>query len=230
MDKQIVITNLSKVYHQANSQEVKALNNVNLEINKGESVSIMGVSGSGKTTLLNCIGLLDDYSEGEIIIDNQDVATFTDKEAREFRKNNFGYITQDYKLILNNTVYANVMFPLIFSNKYKNNKERSKRVHNVINMVGLNLKDKNKIKDLSLSDKERVAIARAIVNDPEIILADEPTDTLDSNNKLQIMNIYERLYEEGKTIIIVTHDHEIARLMKSTYYMIDGSINKCKLL
>lgn len=216
-----------KVFNPGKKNETKVLNGINLKVYKGDSISIMGVSGSGKTTLLNVIATIDHLSDGTYKLNNEiDVDALEDSKLAELRSSTFGYILQDYSLLNNDKVYDNVILPLSFSKKYRSTKDRKKRVQDVVESVGLTSKLKEKVKNLSGGERQRVAIARAIINDPDIILADEPTGALDSITKEEIMDIINALNKAGKTIIMVTHDIEVASRLKKLIYIRDGVLKK----
>ena len=224
---QIELKDVKKIYNRGKENEVVALNNISLTINSGDSLAIMGVSGSGKTTLLNSIGCIDSFTSGDYFLKGMNIKRFNDAELAEIRSNYIGYILQEYGLLYRDSVLDNVILPLCFSSKYKTLKERKARAKACLEEVGLLDKIKEKVINLSGGQKQRVAIARAIVNNPEIILADEPTGALDSKTKEEIMDILIRLNNEGKTVIVVTHDKEVAERMNKTIEIYDGKI-RCK--
>jgi ABC-type antimicrobial peptide transport system, ATPase component len=228
MENLIVLKNLNKTYNLKKANENHVLKDINLEIHKGEALSIMGVSGSGKTTLLNIIGCLDNFDTGTYILNNQDVSKANDFTLAKIRSNFIGYVLQEYSLINKQTVYENVVLPLCLSNKYHSHKACKERVFEVLKMVGIMDKMKEKVINLSGGQRQRVAIARAMINDPEILLADEPTAALDSNTKKEIMELFISLNKLGKTIIIVTHDKEVASYFNKVLYIKDGKINTNK--
>ena len=224
----IKIRDLYRTFNKNSNNEQKVLRGINLDINKGKSISIMGVSGSGKTTLLNIIGLIDKKYYGSYYYYDEknnneiNIGSLNDIQLAKMRNSVFGYILQEYGLLVNNNVYDNVYLPLCFSSKFKKHSDRKKRVYEVLEKVGLSKKAKSKVKNLSGGEKQRVAIARALVNNPSIILADEPTGALDSDTKLQIMDILKLLNKEGCTVIMVTHDIEVASYFDDIYYMKNG--------
>ena len=204
---------------------VKALDNVTVSINRGEIVSIVGPSGSGKTTLLNLIGALDYIDSGTITIDGQELSKLSDKELSFVRRETIGYVFQNFNLLEELNAEKNIEMPLILSRKPK--EERKKRVEELLNSVGLLERRNHKPDQLSGGEQQRVAIARALVNDPEIILADEPTGNLDSSTGKRILNLLIDLSKEHKkTLVFVTHDNEQAILAQRQLIMNDGTIIK----
>lgn len=191
-------------YYLMGKEKFYALRNINLKIKRGEFVAIIGPSGSGKSTLLNIIGGLDCPSEGKVFVENQDIFKFNDKKISEYRLNKIGFVFQFFYLEPNYTVYENVVIPLIFSRK----NSREKRVKEILEKVGLSQKMKNRAVELSGGERQRVAIARAIINDPNILLCDEPTGNLDSKTGLSIIQLLKELNKEGKTVVMVTHNLE----------------------
>ena len=215
----IELKNISKIYGSKDNQVV-ALKNITLTINKGEFVTILGTSGSGKSTLLNIIGCLDKPTTGAYLYENEDIIKINDKKLSKLRNKSFGFILQFFGLINDESVYENVSVPLQYSDK-KNKKEL---VGNIVKKLGIFNKIKAKPTELSGGQCQRVAIARALVNDPDIILADEPTGALDKKTGLQVIDILKQLNSEGKTIIIVTHDQTIADKSKRIIQLEDGNI------
>ena len=217
----ISIEKISKKYKTGNG-EFYALNDVSLTINDGEFVAIVGKSGSGKSTLLNLIGTLDSATDGTITVDGQDITNLDNKSLAFFRNSKLGFVFQSFYLEPEYTVYENVELPLILAGRLgKNNAEL---INEVLKLVDLTDKAKNKAKNLSGGESQRVAIARAIVNNPDIILADEPCGNLDTSNSENIMNIFKTLHSEGKTVIMVTHDSEEAQVASRIVTISDGQI------
>jgi putative ABC transport system ATP-binding protein len=216
----INLTNIEKVY-RTSSIETLALNNINLNIRKGEFVSIMGPSGCGKSTLLNIMGLLDEPSKGSVELDGQRVSTYRDKELARLRNEKIGFIFQSFHLINDLSVVDNVEIPLLY--RSTNGKPRQTYAKEALEKVGLSNRIKHFPKQLSGGQKQRVAIARAIVGKPEIILADEPTGNLDSAMGNEIMNILQGLNDEGATIIMVTHDENMAKRTHRLIRLFDGT-------
>ncbi|MGL5634068.1 MAG: ABC transporter ATP-binding protein [Sarcina sp.] len=198
------------------------LKDINLTINKGDFLGVLGPSGSGKTTLLNIAGCLDNPSEGNVYIDGRNITKMKDKEVSKLRGNFIGFIVQDYALIREYTVYENVVLPLSYSNVKKQNQRE--KAEFILKRVGLLEKINSYPEELSGGQCQRVAIARALINDPSLILADEPTGALDQKTGIEIMNILKELNEEGKTIVLITHDINVANLCKQTINIVDGSI------
>jgi len=217
----IHLQNVEKVY-RTDTIETLALSNINLNIAKGEFLSIMGPSGCGKSTLLNIIGLLDAATKGQVLIDNQDTTHLSDKAMAQFRNKKIGFIFQSYHLINDLAVQDNVELPLLY--RSSSAKERRKLSAEALQKVGLSNRMKHFPKQLSGGQKQRVAIARAIVGQPEIILADEPTGNLDSAMGDEIMNILLHLNSaEGTTIIMVTHDEYMAKKTHRLVRLFDGT-------
>ncbi|SEN91217.1 putative ABC transport system ATP-binding protein [Chitinophaga rupis] len=213
---------IEKVY-RTDTIETVALNNINININKGEFVSIMGPSGCGKSTLLNIMGLLDIPSRGEVQIDGKPVVSFKDAELAELRNRKLGFIFQSYHLINDLNVLDNTELPLIY--RKISGAERKRRAMEALTKVGLSARAKHYPGQLSGGQRQRVAIARAIVGQPEIILADEPTGNLDSVMGNEIMKILNTLTQDDKvTIVMVTHDEQIARQTSRLIRLYDGSL------
>lgn len=216
----IKLQNVEKVY-RTSSIETLALNNINLNVKKGEFVSIMGPSGCGKSTLLNIIGLLDAPSKGIIEIDGQKVESYQDKAVAPLRNKMLGFIFQSFHLINDLSVIDNVEIPLLYRSTTA--KQRRELAEEALEKVGLSNRMKHFPKQLSGGQKQRVAIARAIVGKPEIILADEPTGNLDSAMGNEILNILESLNEGGATIVMVTHDDAMAKRTHRLIRLFDGT-------
>lgn len=220
----IEIKSLNKTFGKNNSKTI-ALKDVNLKINKGELVAIVGTSGSGKSTLLNIIGTLDSPSSGEYLLNSKNISNLTQKELAKIRNMTFGFVVQYFALINDYTVSENIEIPLEYS-KVKSN-ERERRISEVLKKLGILDKAKKKPKELSGGQQQRVAIARALINNPDVILADEPTGALDSKTSQQVIDILKELNKEGKTVIIVTHDNKIAMQCQRVLTIEDGSIKTC---
>jgi len=205
--------------------EVRALNGVNMKIKEGEFMSIMGPSGSGKSTLLNLIGALDKPTEGKVLIRGTDISKLNDDELAELRNREIGFVFQFFNLIPRMTALKNVELPMSFASV--SSTQRKKRATKVLEMVGLGDRLEHKPTELSGGQQQRVAIARALVNDPAIVLCDEPTGNIDTKTGAEIMNILKRLNdEERKSFIIVTHDPNIANSTHRIMNMQDGIITK----
>lgn len=216
----ISLKNINKVY-RTDEIETQALENVNIEVQKGEFVSIMGPSGCGKSTLLNIIGLLDNPSCGEITINGTQVLSLKDKELSSFRNRNLGFVFQSFHLIGSLNVLDNVELPLLYRNMPA--KERTRMAKEILEKVGLSHRMYHYPSQLSGGQCQRVAIARAVVGNPEILLADEPTGNLDSRMGAEIMDLLHRLNkEEGRTIIMVTHNEAQARQTGRIIRFFDG--------
>ena len=220
----IEITNLTKVYKIGNF-EVKALRGANLAISKGEFVSIMGPSGSGKSTLMNILGCLDIPTSGKYLLEGIDVSKLKDNQLAEIRNKKIGFVFQTFNLLSRSDGIHNVELPLIYAAKGASKNRRAK-IMECLRSVGLTGWEKHKPSELSGGQRQRVAIARALVNDPAIIFADEPTGNLDSVTGEEIMAIFQKLNREGKTILLVTHEHDIAMHANRIVYLRDGIIPK----
>jgi putative ABC transport system ATP-binding protein len=216
----IKLQNVEKVY-RTSSIETLALNNINLDVKKGEFVSIMGPSGCGKSTLLNIMGLLDEPSSGTIEIDGTRVASYKDKELAKLRNQKLGFIFQSFHLINDLSVLDNVEIPLLY--RESSLKQRRELATEALEKVGLSNRMKHFPKQLSGGQKQRVAIARAIVGKPEIILADEPTGNLDSAMGNEILSILQNLNNDGATIVMVTHDDAMAKKTHRLIRLFDGT-------
>ena len=216
----ISLQNVEKVY-RTSSIETLALNNINLNVKKGEFVSIMGPSGCGKSTLLNIMGLLDAPSNGTIELDGKKVDSYRDRELAKLRNQKLGFIFQSFHLINDLSVLDNVEIPLLY--RTSSAKERRQLAQEALEKVGLSNRMKHFPKQLSGGQKQRVAIARAIVGRPEIILADEPTGNLDSVMGNEILSILKKLNEDGATIVMVTHDDAMARQTHRLVRLFDGT-------
>ncbi len=198
---------------------IKAVDNVDLDIRSGSFVSISGPSGAGKSTLLHVIGCLDSPTSGQVTINARDVGSMKDKELTRFRKNNIGFVFQFFNLVPTLTARENVLLPKMFDK----DKEMA-RASELLEMVGMGHRLEHRSTELSGGERQRVAIARALMNDPPIILADEPTGNLDSETGSEIIALFKRLSQEGKTIILVTHEKDIARYADRVIEMRDGKI------
>ena len=220
----IEVTNLTKIYKIGNI-EVKALVGVNLAISKGEFVSIMGPSGSGKSTLMSILGCLDTPTSGKYLLEGIDVSKLKDNQLAEIRNKKVGFVFQTFNLLSRSDAIHNVELPLIYAARGTGKNRRAKIIES-LRSVGLAGWEKHKPSELSGGERQRVAIARALINDPSIILADEPTGNLDSVTGEEIMAIFQKLNREGKTILLVTHEHDIAMHTNKIIYIRDGIIAK----
>jgi len=219
----IKIENVKKEYISGKKKNL-VLKGVNLEINEGEKIAIVGPSGSGKTTLLNIIGLLLPVTEGEVYLAGKRASSLKEKERAKLRNKFFGYVFQEFLLVEEDTVFQNIEIPLLYSLTKKTKSEKRKMVEKVLEKVGLEVKINEKVRNLSGGERQRVAIARAIINDPEVILADEPTGSLDAENGEKIMDILESLVDKGKTLLIVTHNEAIAKRCDRIFRIKDGYV------
>ncbi len=213
-----ILTDIKKTYH-VGEINVEVLRGINLEIKRGEFIAIMGASGSGKTTLLNIIGCLDRPTSGRYILAGKEVSALTDEELSEIRNRHIGFVFQNFYLLPYATVLENVLLPTLYRSSGS-----SHDAMEILRLVGLSDRARFKPNQLSGGQQQRVAIARALINDPDIILADEPTGQLDSSTAKEIMNLLRELNTRGKTIILVTHDNNIASYSKKIIYMKDGLI------
>lgn len=221
----IEIKNVSKIYNMG-KEKVIALDNVNLTIKEGEFAAIVGPSGSGKSTLMHLVGGLDTPSSGSIFIDGKDISKLKDRDMSKYRNKSVGFVFQSFNLENTQTALENVMMPLIFSGIDK--RKRKVKAEKALEMVGLKDKIKNKPTELSGGQRQRVSIARALVNEPRIIFADEPTGNLDSKNGQLIMNLLSDLNERGYTVIMVTHNMEEAKRARRIINIKDGKVQEVK--
>src|SRR4030066_1965269 len=220
------LENLSRTY-ALGKRNVQALSNVNMQVNRGEFVSIMGPSGSGKTTLLNVLGCLDKPTEGKVLLDDVDITQLPEKELYKIRRSKIGYGFQTFNLLPYLNARENVELPLECCGKPKG--ERSKRAKELLQLVNLSGREEHRPHRLSAGEQQRVAIARALANDPAIILADEPTGNLDTENKHEIVRLLGRLnINQGTTVIIVTHDGQVAAHTERVLLLKDGRVLKEK--
>lgn len=206
--------------------DLVVLKDINLQINKGEFVAIMGPSGSGKSTLMNIIGCLDKPSSGEYLLNGKQVSDYDEKELAQVRNQSVGFVFQQFQLLPRLNALQNVELPMIYAGIGKN--ERIQRAKEALEKVGLSDRADHLPNALSGGQKQRVAIARAIVNDPDIILADEPTGALDSKTGVQIMDMFTMLNKEGTTVILVTHEAEIASYAERTVFVRDGKLTSAE--
>lgn len=219
----ITVTQACKSY-ETSHYTVKAVNHANLSVESGEAVAIVGPSGSGKSTLLNIIGLILKPDSGSVAVGGEEVLSMNDRRCSAFRNASFGYIVQDFALLDDETVYHNIRIPLLYNRQIKR-REHKPRIREIAQKLDISDKLNRKASKLSGGERQRVAIARAIVCDQPIILADEPTGSLDAANKSNVMDILMRLCKEsGKTLIIVTHDPSIAERCDRIVQMADGRI------
>lgn len=220
----ITIKNVTKTYNKGASNAFEALHEVNLEIPEKEMTAIVGASGAGKSTLLHIIGCIDDYDSGEYELDGMLIKGKKDKELAQIRNEKIGLVMQDYALVEEFTALENVMLPLDFAKKKKG--QRKKLAEEALERVGMKEFCKRPVRKLSGGQKQRVAIARAIVNDPVVLLADEPTGALDSGTSAEIMQLLKELNRKGMTIVIITHDKEVAAQCDRQIEICDGRVRE----
>lgn len=219
----IRMEHIVKTYYQGKPNELEILHGISLDVHKGEFISIVGESGSGKSTLMNIIGVLDRQTTGDYYLEGQDVNSMTDEIRSDIRNRRIGFVFQNFNLLPRANALKNVMVPLMYGKeKTKNAKERAMEM---LSMVGMQDRAGHRPNELSGGQKQRVAIARAMINDPAIILADEPTGALDSKTGHMVMDLFHRLHEEqGKTIVLITHSHELAAETQRIVTLLDGEI------
>lgn len=221
MQRVIDISDVKKVY-QMGDQTVHALRGVTLNINRNEYVALMGPSGSGKSTLMNMLGCLDTPTTGTYLLNGQNVSTLIDDELAEIRNKEIGFVFQTFNLIPRLSSLENVALPLVYSGMKKS--DRLAKAQQVLESVGLGNRVDHKPNELSGGQRQRVAVARALVNDPSIILADEPTGNLDSKTSIEIMALFEEIHNNGNTVILVTHEPDIAEHAHRIIRLKDGQI------
>ena len=217
----ITVDNVNKTYKNG-SLELQVLKNISFKVDKGEFLAIMGSSGSGKSTMMNILGCLDNQYEGRYILDGIDISKSTENELSEIRNKKIGFIFQSFNLLPRLTALENVELPLVYSSIPK--EKRHKRANELLEMVGLKDRTHHRPNELSGGQRQRVAIARALVNNPSIILADEPTGNLDSKSEGEIIEILQKLNKMGKTIGIVTHEPSIGKIAERKIVFKDGEI------
>lgn len=224
MDEQILRMNqITKTYVMGEEEQI-VLNNINLTVNRGDFVAILGPSGSGKSTLMNLIGCLDTPTSGEYILSNQKVDELDESELAVIRNKEVGFVFQQFQLLPRLNASQNVELPLVYRGVAE--KERKRRASEMLYRVGLGEKLQNRPNQLSGGQQQRVAIARAMVTEPTILLADEPTGALDQKTGQQIMELFHELHQEGKTIIMITHDIEIAKNASRIVRILDGKLRE----
>ncbi len=220
----IVLKNVAKHYQMGNSI-IKAVNGINLKIKEGEFVAIMGPSGSGKSTAMNLIGSLDVPTKGEIYLDDHNISHLSESDLAQVRGKKIGFIFQQFNLIPSLTAKENVMLPMIFQEVKE--LEREEKAQKLLEIVELKERMNHYPSELSGGEQQRVAIARALANDPEVILADEPTGNLDTKTGEKIIDFLNKFNEKGKTVVMITHEHELAlKHARIIYWLKDGKINK----
>ena len=219
----IRMENIVKTYYLGKPNELEILHGINLTVNKGEFVSIVGESGSGKSTLMNIIGVLDRQTQGDYYLEGQDVNGMSDEVRSAIRNRRIGFVFQNFNLLPRANALKNVMVPLLYGEEHsKNGKEHAMEM---LKMVGMEDRADHRPNELSGGQKQRVAIARAMINDPAIILADEPTGALDSKTGHMVMDLFHKLHEEqGKTIVLITHSQELEQETERIVTLLDGQI------
>lgn len=222
MNQEVIKLKNIKRFFKIGDVEVQALRGVDLTINKGEYVALMGPSGSGKSTLMNLLGCLDTPSAGKYWLSGQDVSQMDDDELAEIRNKEIGFVFQTFNLLPRSTALDNVALPLVYAGYGRT--ERNERALKTLESVGLADRTDHKPNELSGGQRQRVAIARALINNPSIILADEPTGNLDTKTSYEIMELMEKIHEQGNTVIIVTHEEDIARRAHRIVRLRDGVV------
>jgi len=215
--------NIYKTY-KLGTEIINALSGVDIKIKKGEFVSIVGKSGSGKSTLMHLIGLLDTPTSGKILLNDKDVSRLNQNELAFLRNKSIGFVFQSFILLQRTSTIDNVILPLKYSKTPKS--EWAQKALKMLELVGLSERKNNKPNELSGGQKQRIAIARALVNDPDLILADEPTGNLDSKTGAEIIELFRKLNKSGKTVVIVTHDEELANVTNRKIIIKDGKVSK----
>ncbi len=223
MPEIIVLEDVSKIY-QIGDNQVRALNHASLTIDQGEFVSIIGPSGSGKSTIMNIIGCLDVADEGSYYLDGQRIEEYTENQLAKIRNKKIGFIFQNFNLIGNLTAWENVELPLIYQGLPKS--ERKRRVSQALDRVKLGERGDHKPMEMSGGQQQRVAIARALAAEPSLILADEPTGNLDSSTGEEIMKLFHELHEQGNTIVLITHDENVANQARRKVGIKDGVVEE----
>jgi len=221
MEKLIDIRGIQKVY-KVGQEQVFALRNVDLDIYRGEYVALMGPSGSGKSTLMNILGCLDSFTAGKYVLNGTDVSSMSENELAEVRNKEIGFVFQTFNLLPRMSALENVALPLVYAGWSK--KERLERAEEVLTQVGLKDRMKHRPNELSGGQRQRVAIARGLVNNPSILLADEPTGNLDTKTSVEIMMLFREIHANGNTIILVTHEEDIALNAKRIVRLRDGLV------
>lgn len=220
----IEIDNIYKIYNKGKVNEFTALKGVSLRISEGEMVAVIGKSGAGKSTLMHIIGCIDDFEQGKYYLNGQDVSKLNEKKRAIIRNRDIGIVLQDFALMENYTVIENVLMPLFFSKDAGNRHVREEKVKDILSQLEMDEIMDKKVNKLSGGQKQRVAIARAMINNPKVLLADEPTGALDVKTSLEIMNVFKKLNAKGTTVIIITHDMEVANECNRVIEICDGNI------
>lgn len=220
----IEIDNIYKIYNKGKVNEFTALKGVSLRISEGEMVAVIGKSGAGKSTLMHIIGCIDDFEQGKYYFNGQDVSKLNEKKRAIIRNRDIGIVLQDFALMENYTVIENVLMPLFFSKDAGNRRVREEKAKDILSQLEMDEIMDKKVNKLSEGQKQRVAIARAMINNPKVLLADEPTGALDVKTSLEIMNVFKQLNAKGTTVIIITHDMEVANECNRVIEICDGNI------
>mgnify|MGYP000646601293 FL=1 len=220
----IEIDNIYKIYNKGKVNEFTALKGVSLRISDGEMVAVIGKSGAGKSTLMHIIGCIDDFEQGKYYLNGQDVSKLNEKKRAIIRNRDIGIVLQDFALMENYTVIENVLMPLFFSKDAGNRRVREEKAKDILSQLEMDEIMDKKVNKLSGGQKQRVAIARAMINNPKVLLADEPTGALDVKTSLEIMNVFKQLNAKGTTVIIITHDMEVANECNRVIEICDGNI------
>lgn len=220
----IEIDNIYKIYNKGKVNEFTALKGISLRISEGEMVAVIGKSGAGKSTLMHIIGCIDDFEQGKYYLNGQDVSKLNEKKRAIIRNRDIGIVLQDFALMENYTVIENVLMPLFFSKDAGNRRVREEKAKDILSQLEMDEIMDKKVNKLSGGQKQRVAIARAMINNPKVLLADEPTGALDVKTSLEIMNVFKKLNAKGTTVIIITHDMEVANECNRVIEICDGNI------
>jgi len=224
MSHLIELKSVEKTY-EMDEVGLQVLKDINMNVDKGECIAIMGPSGSGKSTMLHMIGCLDRPTKGEVIIDGKDVSRLSDSELAKIRREKIGFVFQSFHLIPSMSALDNVLLPMSFKKTFVGNEEK-KRAEKLLDLVGLKKRKDHRPAQLSGGERQRVAIARALANEPEILLADEPTGNLDSKSGKEIIDLLVNLNKEGTTLVLITHDQNIAKYAEKIVRIKDGKIEK----
>lgn len=220
----IEISLINKIYDSGKENSYQALRDVSLSIKKGEFVGIIGKSGAGKSTLMHILGLIDSPTSGTYIFDGVDVSKLSDSKRAKLRNEKIGIVLQDFALMEKSSVYENVSIPLIIGRKIQKSVAQNKIINDILDEMGMLEFANKRVSKLSGGQKQRVAIARAMVNNPKVILADEPTGALDEKTSREIMGVFEELNKKGTTVIIITHDMEVAKMCDRVVEIRDGKL------
>jgi putative ABC transport system ATP-binding protein len=227
MKEEVIRLDDIRKYYHVGTEVVKALQSVSTAIHKNEYVALMGASGSGKSTLMNILGCLDTPTRGSYFLNGKDVSKLDDNELAEIRNSEIGFVFQTFNLLPRSTALENVLLPLIYAGFSRN--EREKTASTVLQQVGLSDRMTHRPNELSGGQRQRVAVARALVNTPSIILADEPTGNLDSKTSIEIMGLFEEIHKAGNTVVLVTHEEDIARHAHRIIRLRDGLVESDEL-